>query len=189
MELAGAYASEAGQIWQYRSVFDYLLRLLATTPGPGNVAEVLRLVSSAEAADCRLDRYTVSLLASSHTVEELAVAFNGNASEKLRACLVHEAVLRGAGATETPGIAGWATSPRWRHHPLGWLPLALSDVEGQPDLPSYSARGGSHSMPFGSPANRAMRADAGAHVPSVEETTTEAAVFSYGFRRPSCSST
>ncbi|MFF6830229.1 DUF6183 family protein [Streptomyces longwoodensis] len=172
--LAGAYGSDAGRIWQYRSVFDHLLRLLATTPGPGNVAQALRLVSSAEAADRKLDRCTASLLASSHPAEELAVAFTGNATEELRACLVHELVLRGADVTETPGIAGWATSRHWRHHPLGWLPLALSDVEGQPDLPSYSARGGSHSMPYGPSANRQVGVDAGAHVPSAEETTTQA---------------
>ncbi|MFB7588250.1 DUF6183 family protein [Streptomyces sp. NPDC056169] len=178
--LAGAYGSDAGRIWQYRSVFDHLLRLLATTPGPGNVAQALRLVSSAEAADRKLDRYTASLLASSHPAEELAVAFTGNATEELRACLVHELVLRGVGVTETPAIAGWATSLHWRHHPLGWLPLALSDVEGQPDLPSYSARGGSHSMPYGPSANRRVGVDAGAHVPSVEETTTEAAAKGIG---------
>lgn len=178
--LAGAYASEAGRIWQYGSVFDHLLRSLSTTPGPGNVAAALRLVSSTEAADRKLDRYAASLLASSHPVEELAVAFTGNATEELRACLVHEAVLRGADVTQTPGIAGWAMSPHWRHHPLRWLPLALFDVEGQPDLPSYSARGGSHSMPFGSPADRGIRTDAGAHVPAVEETTTEAATKGIG---------
>ncbi|MFE7398515.1 DUF6183 family protein [Streptomyces sp. NPDC057557] len=176
--LAGAYGSDAG--WQYRSVFDYLLRLLATTSGPGNVAQALRLVSSLEAADKRLDRYAASLLASSQPPEELAVAFTGSATEELRACLVHELVLRGAHVTETPGITGWAMSPHWRHHPLGWLPLALSDVEGQPDLPRHSARGGSHSMPYGPSANHNVRGDAGVHVPSVEETTTEAAAKGIG---------
>ena len=172
--LAGAYGSDAGRIWQYRSVFDHLLRLLATTPGPGNVAQALRLVSSAAAADGKLDRYAATLLASSHPTEELAVAFTGNATEELRACLVHELVLRGVDVTETPGVAGWATSQHWKHHPLGWLPLTLSVVEGRPDLPSYSARGGSHSMPYGPPENREVRRDARAHVPPVVETTTEA---------------
>ncbi|WP_324783183.1 DUF6183 family protein [Streptomyces sp. H51] len=172
--LAGAYATDAGRTWQYRSVFDYLLRLLATTPGPNNVAQALRLVSSTEAADRKLDCYTASLLASSQPAEELAVVFSGHATEELRACLVHELVLRGVDVTESPGIAGWATSPHWRHHPLGRLPLALSEVEGEPDLPSYSARGGSHSMPYGPPANREVRSDARAHVPPVEEATTEA---------------
>ncbi|WP_319595423.1 DUF6183 family protein [Streptomyces sp. ID05-04B] len=172
--LAGTYGSDPRPIWQYRSVFDHLLRLLATTPGPGNVAQALRLVSSVEAADRKLDRYAASLLASSHPAEELAAAFTGNASEELRACLVHELVLRGVAVAETPGIAGWATSPHWKHHPLGWLPLALSDVEGQPDLPSYSTRGSSHSMPYGPSENGRVAVERGAHVPPVEETTTPA---------------
>ncbi|MGW0221568.1 DUF6183 family protein [Streptomyces tendae] len=172
--LAGVYASEAGRIWQYRSVFDYLLRLLATTPGSGNVAQALRLVSSTEAADGKLDRYAASLLASSQPAEELAVAFTGHATEEVRACLVHELVLRGVDVTEAPGIAGWATSSHWRLHPLGWLPLALSELEGRPDLPSYGAHGGSHSMPYGPPVNREVPRDDRAPVPPVEETTTEA---------------
>ncbi|EGX56187.1 hypothetical protein SZN_29140 [Streptomyces zinciresistens K42] len=172
--LAGADVSDAGRTWQYRSVFDYLLRLMATTPGPGNVAQTLRLVSSAEVYGRKLDRYTASLLASSQPAEELAVAFTGHATEELRACLVHELVLRGVDVTGTPGIAGWATSPHWSHHPLRRLPLALAEVEGQPDLPSCNARGGSHSMPYGPLANREVRGDGRAQVPSAEETTTEA---------------
>lgn len=89
-----------------------VFRLLATTPGPRNVVEALRLVSSTESADRELGRYAAPLLASSHPVEELAVAFTGHAPEELRACLVHELVLRGADVTETPGIAGWAMSPQ-----------------------------------------------------------------------------
>ncbi|MEU7103794.1 DUF6183 family protein [Streptomyces sp. NPDC046215] len=163
-----------GQIWQYRHVFDHLLRLLATTPGPGNVAQALRLVSSVEVAGRELDRYTASLLASSHPAEDLAVAFTAQAPEELRACLVHELVLRGVVVAETPGIAGWATSSHWSRHPLGRLPLTLSDVEGRPDLPSHSARGSSYPMPYGPSESRGMPVVTGAHVPSAEETTTEA---------------
>ncbi|MFE5549559.1 DUF6183 family protein [Streptomyces sp. NPDC056534] len=47
-------------MWQYRSVFDHLLRLLATSPGPENAAQALRLVSSAEVADRR--HWTVTQL-------------------------------------------------------------------------------------------------------------------------------
>lgn len=85
--LAGTYGSDPRPIWQYGSVFDHLLRVLAT-PGPGNVAQALRLVSSAEAGDRELDRYAASLLASSHPAEELTDVFIGHASEELRACLV-----------------------------------------------------------------------------------------------------
>jgi hypothetical protein len=178
--LAGAYGSDAGRVWQYRSVFDHLLRLLATTPGSGNAAQALRMVSSAEAAHRKLDRYAASLLASSHPAEELAVAFGERASQELRACLVHELVLRGVGVTQIAGIAEWATSPHWRHHPLGRLPLTLSDVEGRPDLPGYSVHGSSHAMPYGPSEGRGAAVVARAHVPAVEETTTEAAATGIG---------
>jgi hypothetical protein len=171
--LAAAYGSSSRSIWQYRSVFDHLLRLLATTPGSGNVAQALRLVSSAGAADRKLDRYTASLLASCHPAGELAVAFSGQASEELRACLVHELVLRGVDVTQAPGIAQWATSPHWRHHPLGRLPLVLSDVERQPDLPSYSAQGSSFAVPYGPSGDGGSAVVAGAQVPSAGETTTD----------------
>ncbi|WP_406468708.1 DUF6183 family protein [Streptomyces sp. NBC_01594] len=171
--LARTYGS-GGQIWQYRSVFDHLLRLLATTNGPDNDAQAVRLVSSAEVARSKLDRYTASLLASSHEATDLAAAFTGRASEELRACLVHELVLRGVAVEKTPGIAGWATSPHWSHHPLGWLPLTLSDMEGSADLPSYSIRGSSHSMPYGPSESHELAVIASARVPSAEETTTAA---------------
>lgn len=171
--LARAYGT-GGQMWQSRSVFDHLLRLLATTTGRENVANALRLVSSPEVAGTKLDRYTASLLASSHEATDLAAAFTGRASEELRACLVHELVLRGVVVEETPGIAGWATSPHWRHHPLGRLPLTLSDMERSADLPSYSIRGSSHSMPYGPSEGRELAVIADVGVPAVEETTTQA---------------
>ncbi len=172
--LAKKYGPGAEQMWQYRSVFDHLLRLLATTAGPENIAQALRLVTSSEVSNRKLDRYAASLLASSHESKDLAAAFTGGASEELRACLVHELVLRGVVVAEVPGFAGWATSPHWSHHPLSWLPLTLSDVEARPDLPSYSVRGGSHSMPYGPSGSREMAVIAGARVPPAVETTTEA---------------
>ncbi|WP_406503222.1 DUF6183 family protein [Streptomyces sp. NBC_01602] len=170
--LARMYGS-SGQMWQYRSVFDHLLRLLATTPGPDNAVQALRLVCSAEIASRNLDRYTASLLASSHEATDLTAAFTGQASEELRACLVHELVLRGVVVEATPGIAEWATLPHWSHHPLGWLPLTLSDVEGCAELPSYGTRGSSHSMPYGPSESRELTVIANARVPSVEETTAQ----------------
>ncbi|MFF4041263.1 DUF6183 family protein [Streptomyces sp. NPDC001816] len=177
--LARTYGT-GGQMWQYRSVFDHLLRLLATTAGPENVTQALRLISSDEVTSRKLDRYTASLLASTHEATDLAAAFTGRASEELRACLVHELVLRGVFVEDTPGIAGWATSPHWSHHPLGWLPLTLSGVEGNADLPSYSIRGSSHSMPYGPSESRELAVTADARVPSAEETTTQAAAKAMG---------
>ncbi|MFE5502794.1 DUF6183 family protein [Amycolatopsis japonica] len=172
--LAKAYGDGTGQMWQYKSVNDYLLRLLATTAGRQNVTQALRLVSSVRADGTKLDRYTASLLAASHPADDLAVAFTGKATEEMRACLVHELVLRGTVVTETPGIAEWATSPHWRDHPLGWLPLTLSDVEDRPSMPSYSARGVSHSMPYDPVGSGDSTIVAGTAGPSAQETTTEA---------------
>jgi hypothetical protein len=74
--LAGAYGSDAERIRQYRSVFDHVLRLLATTPGTGPVTRALRLVTSPEVAGRKPSRhpaaYTASLLASSHPAQETA---------------------------------------------------------------------------------------------------------------------
>ena len=172
--LAKEYGRGGEQMWQYRSVFDHLLRLLATTAGPENVAQTLRLVTSPEISSRKLDRYTASLLASSNEPKDLASAFTRGASEELRACLVHELVLRGVTVAEIPGISRWVTSPHWSHHPLGRLPVTLSDVEGRPDLPSYSTRGSSHSMPYGPSNSREMAVVSGARVPSAVEGTTEA---------------
>lgn len=171
--LASTYGSSE-QVWQYRSVFDHLLRLLATTAGPENVIQALRLVSSADVTSRKLDRYMALLLASSQEVTNLAAVFADRASEELRACLVQELVLRGVVVDETPGIAGWATSPHWSHHPLGWLPRKRSVLEASADLPSYSARGGSHSMPYGLSESGELAVIFGARVPSSEETTTPA---------------
>ncbi|MEU6436582.1 DUF6183 family protein [Streptomyces albidoflavus] len=169
--LARAYG-RAEPLWQYRSLFGHLLRLLATTAGPENVTEALRLVSSPEAADRGRDRHVASLLASCRRPEELAVVFSGHASEELRACLVHELVLRGVAVDEEPGIARWARSPHWRYHPLGWLPLTRSGMEDGADLPSYSLRGSSHAMPYGPSEGVPYRGTGGARVPSAAEVTT-----------------
>ncbi|WP_406706002.1 DUF6183 family protein [Streptomyces albidoflavus] len=169
--LARAYG-RAEPLWQYRSVFGHLLRLLATTAGPENLTEALRLVSSPEAADRRRDRHVASLLASCRRPEELVVVFSGHASEELRACLVHELVLRGVAVDEEPGIARWARSPHWRYHPLGWLPLTRSGMEDGADLPSYSLRGSSHAMPYGPSGGGPYRGTGGARVPSAAEVTT-----------------
>ncbi|MFI0965854.1 DUF6183 family protein [Streptomyces sp. NPDC021080] len=161
------------RMWQYRSVLDHLMRLLATTPGPENATQALRLVSAAEVTSRKLDRYMASILASSHDAADLAVAFTGRASEELRACLVHELVLRGVVVEETPRIAGWATSPHWSHHPLAWLPLARAAVEEGADLPSYSSRGSSHEMPYGPPEGSQQAVLSGTRVPPARETTTQ----------------
>lgn len=177
--LAGVYGSGAGgDVWQYRSVFDHLLRLLATTPGPGNCAAAVRLVAAAADAGRPLDRHAASLLAGGQPSGELAAAFTGDAPDELRACLLHEMVLRGIAVAEKPGIAEWAAaSPYLSGHPLGRLPLTLSGTEGRPALPSHGRTGSGNALPYGAlgpGAAGALPAGGGGHAPAAEETTTDA---------------
>jgi hypothetical protein len=179
--LAMRYGSSADRMWQYRSVFDHLLRLLTTTAGPENVTQALRLIYVAESNDPKLNRYAASLLASGQVAEDVASAFTGlgspgGNSEDLRACLIHEMVLRGVTVTEIPGIAEWATSQHWNDHPLAWLPLELSDVDECSDLPSYNVIGGSHPLPYGLSESHDtdIAARPGARVPSAIDVTTAA---------------
>jgi hypothetical protein len=166
-------------VWQYRSVFDQLLRLLAVTAGSRNVAQALRLIAAARSAGRGLDRYGASLLAAGQSSTDLTSVFAGggsaSASEELRACLVHELVLRGVAVSELPGVARWAASPHWRHHPLGWLPLELSVIEESRGLPDYGVRGSSHALPFGplSRQGEPVSAD-GPGLTGATEVTTDA---------------
>jgi hypothetical protein len=84
--------SATDQVWQYRGVFDYLLRLLTTTPGRKNVEQALRLAAAARSGGWNKDPGMASLLASGQTPEDLAVVFAGGgapggASGELRPAL------------------------------------------------------------------------------------------------------
>ncbi|MFC5718587.1 DUF6183 family protein [Streptomyces gamaensis] len=176
------YGSKADGKWQYRSLLDQLLRLLTTTPGRANLEQTLRLVALTDAGKSKRDSaYVASLLADAHAPRDLALVFTGGssqarASEELRACLAHELLLRGVNVTAEPGMARWTNSPHWRYHPLGRLPLSLAAFEECPDLPSYSASGGSWSVPYGDATDgpQAVRKSASPH-PTATETTTESA--------------
>lgn len=119
-----------------------------------------------------------SLLASGQVPEDLAVVFARDdapgASEELRACLVHELVLRGVAVTAAPGIAPWASSPHWRHHPLGWLPLSLSSVEETQHLPYHRAGSSAYPGAFGPSEGPGLLLDSAltARVLAAHETTT-----------------
>ncbi|MEV4065280.1 DUF6183 family protein [Nonomuraea dietziae] len=176
------YGSAERPIWQYRSVFDSVFRLLAVAADPAHLGHALRLIGTVVSVDRKKARYAASLLASSRAATDLARAFTGGqvhagGLEELRACLVHELVLRGEAVGDLPGIAPWATSLHWRYHPLGWLPLHRSSIEQSPDLPSYSVHGSSYSLPFGPSDNEASPAPAGdGRTASAVETTTPSAV-------------
>ncbi|MFB7471783.1 DUF6183 family protein [Kitasatospora sp. NPDC056184] len=164
---------------EFDGLFDRLVRRLAVTRGPGNVGQLLRLLAAGGPDDPAYDRYVASVLAACRRPEDLTVVFDdgpegGAASEELRACLLHELVLRGVPVADTPGVAGWATSPHWRDHPLGGLPLAPMAAEREPDLPYYGIDGGSYGLPYWDPEDRHAAPRLDVRVPAVVETTTAA---------------
>lgn len=172
------FGTAANPIWQYRSVFDAVLRLLTVAAGPEHMGQTLRLLAVVGEGDRKKARYLASLFASNRSAEELAPVFvgglrSGGGSEELRACLVHELVLRDTVIEDWPAIAEWAMSPHWSHHPLRWLPLRRSPVEEGHGLPGYSVRGSSHSLPFGpSGDGPATTPGKGTAQPPARETST-----------------
>ncbi|MFD8593469.1 DUF6183 family protein [Kitasatospora sp. NPDC059646] len=160
-----------GRVWQYRSVFDRMLRLLATTPGAGTVHQALRLLAAEPSAGRRAERLTASLLAGSRRPAELAAVFSGPAPDELRACLVHELLLRGVDTAAVPGLAAWATGPHVAHHPLGALPLTPSPLEALADLPGHSTGGSSRPLPYGQSWGRKLTARHDGELPAATECT------------------
>src|ERR1700712_5633444 len=77
--------------WQHSSVFDHLLRLMILTPG--TIEQALRLISVIPHG--HQSRYVAALLASAHSGAELEHVFKDEVCAELRACLLHELVLRG----------------------------------------------------------------------------------------------
>ncbi|SCD83358.1 hypothetical protein GA0115239_109417 [Streptomyces sp. BpilaLS-43] len=77
--LHGKYGAEGDSLWQYRSLFSTLLRLLTVTPGQENIEQGLRLVATTESGRRSQSRHVASLLASSHPPHDLVLVFDGGA--------------------------------------------------------------------------------------------------------------
>ncbi|MEU0402711.1 DUF6183 family protein [Streptomyces sp. NPDC006197] len=154
--------------------------MLATTPGPENAAQALRLVASAYGTGPKDVRYPASLLATGQAAGDLAPAFTGDVSDEFRSCLAHELVLRGVPVAQAPGIAAWAVSPERRGHPLWWLPLTASDIESEAALPHHGTGSSGWAMPYGPSEHRvpAVIGDAGAT--AAVETTSRARAAAMG---------
>ncbi|MFI6774440.1 DUF6183 family protein [Nocardia sp. NPDC050412] len=176
--IAEAYATETDPMWQYTGVFDHLLRMLIMTPGPNHVTGALRIIAASRPSKRRA-RYLASLLASSLSTEDAVAAFAeagvaGAISEELRACLLHEIVLRGVVVSEHPRVAAWASSPQWSYHPLRWLPLSLTSLEEGFGLPQYGINCSSNPLPYDPSSGANITHRHGRFVPSARETTTPA---------------
>ncbi|KPI15666.1 hypothetical protein OK074_2111 [Actinobacteria bacterium OK074] len=154
--MAVAQRSGAGsaRVWQYASVLDTAIRLLALGPNPHGVEQLLRLVDGEDRSARRRARYVASLIASAQDVQGLLPLFRGTgpgagASDELRACTVHELLLRGFDLSDLPEVLAWASSPGMSQHPLAWLPLRCTEWENGAELPSYSVHGSTAPIPFG----------------------------------------
>ncbi|MFI5912105.1 DUF6183 family protein [Dactylosporangium sp. NPDC051541] len=146
--------------WQYRSLFDRILRVL--TLSAGAVGDAVRLLWAVQGG--RPVRFGAALLASGHPVGELRAALATTSPPELRACLLHELVLRGAAVD-----VEWGGEPWWGGHPLAWLPVSLTPLEGRPEVNRYSLGGGGG----GRPAERTVAIGGVGEAAAAEETTTE----------------
>lgn len=149
--LLDRYGHDPQPAWQYRDVFDRLLRTLTLAHGSKNVGQAMRMTSGGRHGAS--PRYVASLLASGQSAQDLAGAFSdpdarGSASAELRACLLQELVIRGAQIDDIQTIAHWAASDAWTSHLLSWLPLSRAAIEDDPPLPTYGMGGDAYSQPF-----------------------------------------
>jgi hypothetical protein len=134
-ELGRALLSARDRPWTFTSVLDRVERLLALTPSPARTAAMTRLARQLPAA--RLRR-TAAMLAQAQDAEVLLHQARSMSLE-LRACLLHELVLRGV------AVGSWDL----HGHPLSALPLDRLPGEDRLPLTHYSADGQSAGLPFG----------------------------------------
>ncbi|MEU4203498.1 DUF6183 family protein [Streptomyces sp. NPDC039022] len=142
------------EAWQYEAVFSHALCALQTTPGRANIERAISLPGTRfPEAERQAARFRASVLASEQPVEDLLAAVfapgrtTAAAPYELRACLLHELVLRGIDVSGLAETRGFAAALRSGDHPLAALPTRLLEAEEKVELPRYSTRGASHSLP------------------------------------------
>ncbi|MFD7908478.1 DUF6183 family protein [Kitasatospora sp. NPDC059747] len=156
---------------EHHYLFSLLLWRLATTHRRDAIAHALRLGFADLSPTKRPERRAAAVLAANQSPRDLAQVFApgeaayGDTPDELRACLVHELVLRRS--TPPPEAVEWAAnSPFWQSHPLAWLPWSLSPLEGTPQLTRYWLGGGGGGIGYGLPEGRELPNDP-APVPAV----------------------
>ncbi|MGA5820381.1 DUF6183 family protein [Kitasatospora sp. NPDC094028] len=142
---------------EHRFLFDRILWDVTTARGRAHVDRALSLGLATRVRDGLPGRRTAAVLAQYQPADALGGVFAadreaGDVAEELRACLVHELVLRGKPVARLREAIGWAeTSPYWAAHPLAWLPWALAPFEGLPALPNYFRGGMAGGVGYGLP--------------------------------------
>ncbi|MFF3215508.1 DUF6183 family protein [Streptomyces sp. NPDC002886] len=120
-----ALRSTFGEYWT-RSLLDFLI-----DTAPEHLDEFVRLACHPAGGRYDLAAYAAHLLVLEHRKrpEQLDAVFQTGACDDLCACLVHEFLMQDGDLDDVPAARQWAGGARGRHHPLGSLPLALTDLE------------------------------------------------------------
>src|SRR5262245_1227219 len=158
-------------------------RELALAPGTQHVEALLARLAHSPSRPAQDWRQIASLLAGGQDPAVLLDLLDrhGRRAEfaELAACLVQELVLHGARLGGVSAVVDHLR--RLRPHPLGKLPLRLTDIEGEVPsyLPHYGPRGSSsRSLPFGPGAVSAAVAPEVGGVPMLSTEVVDAGVAS-----------
>ncbi|MFJ8138586.1 DUF6183 family protein [Streptomyces sp. NPDC096013] len=157
-QLVDRHVVAVRQVREYERQLANVVRVLAFTPGRDSLVNLLRFLDEkrpSTGSPRPLLPFVASVLAERHHVADLAaVVFEPRGREylnELRACLLHELVLRGVRTDTYPALRSAAhVLPPW--HPLSWLPTHRIDVESGADFPTRSLNGSSYGVPSQLPA-------------------------------------
>lgn len=159
---------------------DYSLRCLLASSAPDRIAAALRVIAAMQPRHRRARRIAARL-AETLDIEDVVTAFAqaglaGPIAEELRACLLHELVLRDVAVDDHAVLRRWAASAHWSRHPLRALPLERTGFEQSLALRRYSENGSSVVLPFTLDDTPALRRHTRLAIPRAAETTHPAVV-------------
>lgn len=140
------------KLWAVESVYTYLERVLALTPGMSYAHTLMELSLLPRAGTMRFPRsldyrgrMLAPLLASAQNTDVLLDLIKTYRQDHTYAefmcILVQEMVLRGISCDEILLLTNFFDQMRTLHRPLAWLPLRLLAIEHGLPLPAYSIAG------------------------------------------------
>jgi hypothetical protein len=124
----------------YRSALNALFAALCETPDSRHLGILSRLLPQLERSD-HWTRWCAARIASQQPRKRVLSGLKGKFSDgnDFIACLLQELVLHGRPTAIEPELRAMAESSRAAGHPLGWLSLELTAIEGFLSYPHNSA--------------------------------------------------
>ncbi|OCC07488.1 DUF6183 family protein [Streptomyces sp. PTY087I2] len=149
MELTDRIEAATKKTREHQGQLAQLVRVLAITPGPDSLTQLLRLFTRSQGPGVDLaPRFVASLLAEHREAADLVGPLSERDAkgrlDELRICLFHELILRGVDMDAFPKTIDW-TRVMYGGHPLVWLPSRRSALETRLTFPSRSINGGARS--------------------------------------------